>query len=49
MVLEELALKPRERADVILRLGSPIEILNFPTQRLADPAEGWLVRCGYRR
>ena len=52
MVLEELALKPRERAgraDVILRLWRPVEILEFPMQCVADPAQGWLVGCGYRR
>ena len=52
IVVEELALKPRERAsraDAILRLGFTIEILKFPMQRVADPAEGWLIGCGYRR
>jgi hypothetical protein len=52
MVLEELALKPPERAgraDVILRLCRPVEILKFPMQCVAHPAQGWLVGCGYRQ
>jgi hypothetical protein len=28
--------------------GSPIEILKFPTQAVADVSEGWLVACGHR-